>query len=140
MDRFVRAIYTALFIGVHFTLAAAPFLLWDAGIDPWLIGSYNAFAVAIGVAAAIYCDIDEIIAIAAWYARKTSLNTFTGAILTLGNTAAITLFFISDMTWLDAVKCGVLPGVMGIILIGIALVKFRARLRETEARTSSEIE
>jgi len=140
MDRFVRAVYTTLFIGVHFTMVAAPFILWDSGINPWLIGSYNAFAIGLCIAVAIYCDIDEIIAIAAWYVRKTSLDTFTGAVLTLANAMAIIVFFVSDMTWIEAIKCGVLPGVLGIILIGIALVKFRARLRETEVRISSEIE
>lgn len=140
MDRFVRAIYATLFIGVHLTLIAAPFVLWDSGVNPWLIGSYNAIVLGFCVAGAVYCDIDEIIAIAVWYARKTSLDTLTGVILTLGSTAAVIIFFVSDMTWLDVVKCGVLPGVLGLIFLGITLVKFRARLRETEARTSSEIE
>ena len=140
MDRFSRVLYNILFVGVHLFMAASPFVLWDSGVDPWLIGGYNAIAVGIIAAFAIFLDIEDITHAFVWYAGKMSDNVFTGSILTLAQVGCIVFFFVSSMTWGEAFKGTALPTAVGFILLGIVGLKFRARAIEQEERTSSEIE
>ncbi len=140
MDRFTRVIYDILFIGVHLMMAAAPFILWDSGVDPWLIGGYNAIGLGIIAAFAIFLDLEDITHAFVWYASKASSNVWIGSILTLGQIGCLVFFFTSRMTWGEAFKGAALPTAVGLILVGIVGLKFRARAIEQEERTSSEIE
>lgn len=139
MDRFSRVIYDILFIGVHLMMAASPFILWDSGVDPWLIGGYNAIAVGVFAIAALFLDIKDITLAFVRYATKTT-NFWIGSILTLAQIGCLVFFFTSRMTWGEAFKGAALPSAVGLILIGIVGLKFRAHAIEQEERTSSEIE